>query len=125
MSEFVHLHLHSQYSLLQGASTVEALIERTKSFGMDSLAITDARLKGREGRKPEARNELAENLVEAEKMGLVGLRLEIKLAQAEVEAPSDPGLAKQRMHEVEDEARAKGYLLLASDAQRSRNKLGT
>jgi hypothetical protein len=52
------------------------------------------------------------------------LSLEIKLAQAELEEPSDPGLAKQRLHGVEDEARAKGYLLLASDAQRSRNKLG-
>jgi hypothetical protein len=56
-------------------------------------------------------------------MALASLSLEIKLAQAELETPSDPGLAKQRLHEVEDEARAKGYLLLASHAQRSRNKL--
>jgi tetratricopeptide (TPR) repeat protein/TolB-like protein len=88
-----------------------------------SLAITDARLKGHEGRKPEARKELADSLAEADKMALASLRLEIKLAQAELETPSDPGLAKQRLHEVEDEARAKGYLLLASHAQRSRNKL--
>ncbi len=88
-----------------------------------SLAVTNARLKGREGKKLEARKELADSLTEAEKMALVGLSLEIKLAQVEVEAPSDPGLAKQRLHEVEDDARAKGYLLLASAAQRSRNKL--
>jgi len=88
-----------------------------------ALAVTDARLKGREGRKLEARKELADSLTDAGKMTLVDLSLEIKLAQAEVEAPSDPGLAKQRMREVEDEARAKGYLLLASDAQHSRSKL--
>lgn len=38
---FTHLHVHSEYSLLDGASTIESLIERTKELGMDSIAITD------------------------------------------------------------------------------------
>ena len=88
-----------------------------------SLAITDARLKGREGRKSEAQKELADALTQAEKMALVGMSLEIKLAQAELEAAADPSLAKQRLQGVEDEARAKGYLLLAGDAQHRGNKL--
>ena len=41
MSDFVHLHCHSEYSLLDGLGKLNHLIERAKSFGMDSLAITD------------------------------------------------------------------------------------
>jgi len=38
---FVHLHVHSQYSFLDGASSLERLLEKTKSLGMTALAITD------------------------------------------------------------------------------------
>ena len=38
---FTHLHVHTQYSLLDGASRVNELIARTKELGMDSIAITD------------------------------------------------------------------------------------
>ena len=38
---FVHLHCHSHFSLLDGASPIERLVERTKQHGMNSLAITD------------------------------------------------------------------------------------
>ena len=38
---FVHLHCHSHYSLLDGASPIEKLIDRAKQYGMNSLAITD------------------------------------------------------------------------------------
>ncbi|MEK7544283.1 MAG: DNA polymerase III subunit alpha [Patescibacteria group bacterium] len=41
MADFVHLHTHSEYSLLDGLGKLDHLIERAKSFGMDSLAITD------------------------------------------------------------------------------------
>ena len=43
MSErpFVHLHCHSHYSLLDGASSIDRLIERAKSQGMNALALTD------------------------------------------------------------------------------------
>ncbi|MBI3577665.1 DNA polymerase III subunit alpha [Candidatus Gottesmanbacteria bacterium] len=41
MSDFVHLHTHSEYSLLDGLGKLDHLIERAKSFGMDSLALTD------------------------------------------------------------------------------------
>lgn len=40
-SDFVHLHLHSHYSLLDGACTVNGLIEMAKKYEMDSVAITD------------------------------------------------------------------------------------
>lgn len=38
---FTHLHVHTQYSLLDGASKINELIARTKELGMDSIAITD------------------------------------------------------------------------------------
>jgi len=38
---FTHLHLHSQYSLLDGAVTFEGLFERCKKLGMNAVAVTD------------------------------------------------------------------------------------
>ncbi|MGE0616904.1 MAG: DNA polymerase III subunit alpha [Bacteriovoracia bacterium] len=38
---FVHLHMHTQYSLLQGAIRVKPLFEKVKSLGMPAVAITD------------------------------------------------------------------------------------
>lgn len=40
-SKFVHLHVHTQYSLLDGAARVNKLIDKTIELGMDSIAITD------------------------------------------------------------------------------------
>ena len=38
---FTHLHVHTEYSLLDGASRISDLVSRAKELGMDSLAITD------------------------------------------------------------------------------------
>ncbi|HKV70725.1 MAG TPA: DNA polymerase III subunit alpha, partial [Gemmatimonadales bacterium] len=38
---FVHLHTHSEYSLLDGANRIPELLTRVQALGMDSLAITD------------------------------------------------------------------------------------
>ena len=38
---FAHLHCHSHYSLLDGASSIDRLVSRTVELGMNSLAITD------------------------------------------------------------------------------------
>ncbi|MDW7649870.1 MAG: DNA polymerase III subunit alpha [Bacillota bacterium] len=40
-SNFVHLHVHTEYSLLDGASRVKDTIERAAGLGMPALAITD------------------------------------------------------------------------------------
>lgn len=40
-SPFVHLHCHSHFSLLDGASKIPALVNRAKELGMNSLALTD------------------------------------------------------------------------------------
>jgi DNA polymerase-3 subunit alpha len=41
MSQFVHLHLHTDYSMLDGACDVEKLCERVKKMGMPAVAMTD------------------------------------------------------------------------------------
>ena len=38
---FVHLHCHSHYSLLDGASKIPALVKRAKTLGMPAIAVTD------------------------------------------------------------------------------------
>ena len=41
MAGFVHLHVHSAYSLLDGAGRIEELVRRAKSLGMPAVALTD------------------------------------------------------------------------------------
>ena len=41
MSNFVHLHLHTEYSLLDGATRIDKLFKSCKEKGMDTVAITD------------------------------------------------------------------------------------
>ncbi len=41
MSGFSHLHVHTQYSILDGASNISLLIDRVKALGMEAIAITD------------------------------------------------------------------------------------
>lgn len=41
MAKFVHLHVHSEYSLLDGLSKIKGLIKKTKEHGSPALALTD------------------------------------------------------------------------------------
>jgi DNA polymerase-3 subunit alpha len=41
MTDFVHLHLHTQYSLLDGAIKIKDLASKAKEFGYSAVAITD------------------------------------------------------------------------------------
>ncbi len=41
MTDFVHLHLHTEYSLLDGACKIDNLIEHCKTNGIDTVCITD------------------------------------------------------------------------------------
>jgi DNA polymerase-3 subunit alpha len=40
-ADYVHLHVHTQYSLLDGAIRINDLLEKCKEFGMESVAVTD------------------------------------------------------------------------------------
>ena len=39
--EFTHLHVHTEYSLLDGSNKIKEYVARVKELGMDSAAITD------------------------------------------------------------------------------------
>ena len=41
MTDFVHLHVHSEYSLLDGACRIKRLVSRAKELGMSAVAVTD------------------------------------------------------------------------------------
>ena len=41
MSDFVHLHVHTEYSLLDGACRISQLVKRVKELGQPAVAITD------------------------------------------------------------------------------------
>ena len=41
MAGYTHLHVHTQYSILDGASSIPSLIDKAKTLGMEALAITD------------------------------------------------------------------------------------
>ena len=41
MGEFVHLHLHTEYSLLDGATRISSIADKALSLGQDAVAITD------------------------------------------------------------------------------------
>ena len=41
MTDFVHLHLHSQYSLLDGANRLDDVIQAAAAAGMKAISLTD------------------------------------------------------------------------------------
>ncbi len=41
MKNFIHLHVHTQYSILDGASNISALMSKAKEYEMKAVAITD------------------------------------------------------------------------------------
>ena len=41
MGEFTHLHLHTEYSLLDGACDLTKLVDRVAALGQTSVAMTD------------------------------------------------------------------------------------
>ena len=41
MSDFIHLHTHSEYSLLDGLAKISDLVAKAKEYGMNALALTD------------------------------------------------------------------------------------
>ena len=41
MQDFVHLHVHTQYSLLDGQASIDALIDKAHKDGMRAIAVTD------------------------------------------------------------------------------------
>ena len=79
--DFVHLHCHSVYSLLDGLNPIKPMVKRAKELGMSSLALTD------HGRMSGA----LEFHLECRKQGIRPiLGCEIYLAHATVQEPAGP-----------------------------------
>jgi tetratricopeptide (TPR) repeat protein len=83
-----------------------------------SLAITGARLKARDGRLAEARQDFDALLKESKEKNLVALQLDIRLALAEIDALSEPKRKRASLAELQQDARNSGYLLVATKAER-------
>ena len=88
-----------------------------------SLAITAAKLKARSGNTSDARKDLDACMADAAKMKLVGTQFEIALAQAEILAATEPKSAVARLQSLNGEARSKGFLKIAADADRARQEI--
>jgi DNA polymerase-3 subunit alpha len=41
VTDFTHLHVHTEYSLLDGLSKIDSLVDRVKELGMSAIAMTD------------------------------------------------------------------------------------
>ena len=41
MSQFVHLHNHSDFSLLESSQSIKSLVDKVKELSMDSVALTE------------------------------------------------------------------------------------
>lgn len=85
-----------------------------------SLAITAARLKARMGNAREAEQELTVCLTAAKEMRSAGLQLEVRLAQAEMETSTDVVSAREQLRMIANDAKASGFLLVASRATKMR-----
>ena len=76
---FVHLHTHTEYSLLDGLSTIPDLVARAKALGQDALAITDhGNLHGALQFYEEARRQEIKPIIGLEGYVAPGSRLERK-----------------------------------------------
>jgi class 3 adenylate cyclase/tetratricopeptide (TPR) repeat protein len=82
-----------------------------------SLATTAARLKARTGKLKEARQDLEAQLAEAKARNLVGAQLDIRLALAEIEAPSDSNSKRASLTALGRDATNSGYKLVAAKAE--------
>ena len=66
-ADFTHLHVHSEYSLLDGQSRIKRLIQAAQAGGMNALALTDhggmyGALEFYKGKQPPAKPESPETI---------------------------------------------------------------
>jgi DNA polymerase III subunit alpha len=102
MPGFVHLHVHSSYSLLEGALTIARLAELAKADHQPALALTDTdNLFGA--------LEFSEKMASAGIQPIVGCALAIDFADQEISARNGNSLAPQHSRIVLLAAREAGY----------------
>ena len=89
---FVHLHLHTEYSLLDGAIRIRELMEKAKKFGMPAVAITDHG-------NLHAAWELQEQAKKAKLKPIIGMEAYVAPGDRRVKGRATPG-AKPYYHLV-------------------------
>jgi tetratricopeptide (TPR) repeat protein len=112
-------------SLLAQGKIAEAQKEIASAAGLGaqdhtikiSIAVTAARLKARNGRTSEAQEELDVKLAESKRANLMGSQFDVRLASAEIKAESDPKSAAASLRDLDHDAKASGYLLVAAKAE--------
>jgi error-prone DNA polymerase len=118
VSGFVHLHVHSHFSFMDGAASLASLIERAKRLGMESLALTDHQ--GLSGAIRFYRTARAAGV-----RPIIGVEIVVETASlAGCEADLPPGERLARPHPAGfGRARAAGFhlTLLAKDLTGYRN----
>src|SRR6516225_5664482 len=102
MPGFVHLHVHSSYSLLEGAMTIARLVERAKADRQPALALTDTdNLFGA--------LEFSDKVAGAAMQPIIGCSLALDFADQEGASRNGNGLALKRPRIVLLAARESGY----------------
>jgi eukaryotic-like serine/threonine-protein kinase len=87
-----------------------------------SIAVTAARLEARNGKTSEAQEELDMRLAESKRAKLMGSQFDVRLASAEIRAESDPKSAAASLRDLDHDAKASGYLLVAAKAENLQGK---
>jgi tetratricopeptide (TPR) repeat protein len=102
---------------IEEINTAKALASHDNEVRM-AVAATGARLGAGKGNVAEARQSLETSLVEARRLKLAGAQLDVRLALAEIELPSDAASARAQLRSIEQDATSSGYLLIAGKAAR-------
>lgn len=135
MIPFVHLHVHSQYSLLDGQASVEALVDKALADGQPALALTDhgnmygikeffnyaaKKNKGPRTAIKEAKKALEAAREAGDEAGIATAQAEIQAAQAKILTPifgCEVYVANNDLHDRSDKNdRGKHLILLAKNA---------
>jgi DNA-binding winged helix-turn-helix (wHTH) protein/tetratricopeptide (TPR) repeat protein len=109
----------------QAAAEALSLAEKSRLFEIRTdNAIVAARMRALDGSVPVnsavrrlTSKQLASILSEARRRGYFGIELEARLLMCEIEASNDPALARLRAKGLEDDARTRGFGLIARKAQ--------
>ncbi len=93
MQPFVHLHVHSQYSILDGQASINALVDKAMADGMPAIALTD------HGNMFGIKEFF--NYVSKKNSKTKGAIKDAQAAAAEAEAAGDAALAEEKRAEAE------------------------
>ncbi len=141
MHPFIHLHVHSQYSVLDGQASISALVDKAMSDKMGGLAITDHGnmfgikeffnyVKKKNGKIKGAIKDVESEIIEAKKLGnneLISQKeVEIKNLKSQIFKPifgCEMYVAKQSLHEHVDKKDTGRHLVVLAKNKKGYHNL--